>query len=183
MAKRKAVIMGAAGRDFHNFNCLFRDDPNVEVVAFTATQIPGIEGRRYPPTLAGRLYPKGIPILPEEDLDSIIRKRHIDLVVFSYSDVSHEAVMHLASRVMAAGADFRLMGPASTTLLSSVPLDGTASIPGTIYSPGTGSTITGIQDGFASDFTADPDSWNIGTWDGYDTASGSVASGGCRRRG
>jgi predicted GTPase len=110
--------MGAAGRDFHNFNVFFRNAPLYEVVAFTATQIPHITGRTYPPVLAGRLYPKGIRIRPEEDLDRIIRRERVDLVVFAYSDVTHLAVMHKASQVLAAGADFMLLGPASTRLKS-----------------------------------------------------------------
>lgn len=107
----KTIIMGAAGRDFHNFNVFFRNNPDYEVVAFTATQIPDIEGRLYPPELAGPLYPKGIPIYAEEELPELIRKFGVQQVVFAYSDVSHEYVMHKASLVMAAGADFRLMGP------------------------------------------------------------------------
>lgn len=120
--KTKIVIMGAAGRDFHNFNMVFRDNPRYEVVAFTATQIPNIEGRYYPSALAGSLYPQGIPIRSEEELDVIIRERRIDQVVFAYSDISHEEVMHKASRVMAAGADFRLLGPHSTMLLAQKPV-------------------------------------------------------------
>jgi predicted GTPase len=106
--------MGAAGRDFHNFNTNFRDNERYEVVAFTATQIPDIEGRLYPQALAGNLYPDGIPIYPEEELDYLVRKYEVDQVVFAYSDVSHEYVMHKASQVIAAGADFRLMGPKTT---------------------------------------------------------------------
>lgn len=118
----KTIIMGAAGRDFHNFNVFFRNNPDYEVVAFTATQIPDIEGRLYPPELAGPLYPKGIPIYAEEELADLIRKFGVQQVVFAYSDVSHEYVMHKASLVMAAGADFRLMGPTSTQLKSSKPV-------------------------------------------------------------
>lgn len=118
----KTIIMGAAGRDFHNFNVFFRNNPDYEVVAFTATQIPDIEGRLYPPELAGPLYPKGIPIYAEEGLADLIRKFGVQQVVFAYSDVSHEYVMHKASLVMAAGADFRLMGPTSTQLKSSKPV-------------------------------------------------------------
>jgi len=114
--------MGAAGRDFHNFNVFFRDNDQYEVVAFTATQIPGIEGRTYPPVLAGRLYPSGIPIYPEEQLEELIKRHKVEQVVFAYSDVSHEYVMHMASRVEAAGPDFRLMGPNSTMLKSKVPV-------------------------------------------------------------
>jgi len=120
--KRRVVILGAAGRDFHNFNLFFRDNPDYEVAAFTATQIPNIEGRQYPPALAGDLYPRGIPILPEEELEQIIRDQAIDVVVFSYSDVSHEYVMHLASRSAAAGADFWLLGARNTMLTSSKPV-------------------------------------------------------------
>ena len=116
------VIMGAAGRDFHNFNVVFRDDPAYRVVAFTATQIPNIAGRTYPPELAGSLYPNGIAILPEENLESIIASYAVDQAVFAYSDVSHEQVMHEASRVLAAGADFRLLGPNATMLRSSKPV-------------------------------------------------------------
>jgi predicted GTPase len=118
----RTVIMGAAGRDFHNFNVYFRNRPEYEVVAFTATQIPGIEGRTYPPTLSGDLYPAGIPILPETDLPKIIRKKNIDLVILAYSDISHEDVMHKASLVLACGADFRLMGPKTTMLKSKLPV-------------------------------------------------------------
>ncbi|MEJ5239623.1 MAG: cyclic 2,3-diphosphoglycerate synthase [Anaerolineales bacterium] len=118
----KTIIMGAAGRDFHNFNVFFRNNPDYEVVAFTATQIPDIEGRLYPPELAGPLYPKGIPIYAEEELPELIRKFGVQQVVFAYSDVSHEYVMHKASLVMAAGADFRLMGPQSTQLKSNKPV-------------------------------------------------------------
>ncbi|MBI3603855.1 MAG: GTPase [Nitrospirae bacterium] len=118
----KLVIMGAAGRDFHNFNVVFRDDPRYRVVAFTAAQIPNIEGRRYPPGLAGALYPEGIPIYPEEELPSLIETHRIDQVAFAYSDVSHEEVMHKASRVIAYGADFRLLGARATMLVSSKPV-------------------------------------------------------------
>ena len=114
--------MGAAGRDFHNFNVYFRDNEKYEVVAFTATQIPGIEKRTYPPELAGRSYPKGIPIYSEEKLPELIRKNRVDQVVFAYSDVSHEYVMHKASMVLANGADFRLMGPSNTMLKAKVPV-------------------------------------------------------------
>lgn len=118
----RVVILGAAGRDFHNFNVVYRDDPGVEVVAFTAAQIPGIAGRRYPAELAGPRYPQGIPILEEDALEAIVRERRVDRVVFAYSDVSHEHVMHLASRALAAGADFALLGPRSTTLASRRPV-------------------------------------------------------------
>ena len=121
MANR-VIIMGAAGRDFHNFNTVFRDDPETEVVAFTAAQIPNIEGRRYPAELAGPRYPEGIPIHPESDLSGLIRGLGADEVVFAYSDVSHETVMHKASLVLARGADFRLIGPKRSMLKASVPV-------------------------------------------------------------
>lgn len=120
--RKRVVILGAAGRDFHNFNTFFRDNPEYEVVAFTATQIPDIEGRLYPPELAGELYPNGIPIWSEDDLEKIIKEHNIDIVVFAYSDVSHEHVMHLASRAHAAGADFWLLGPKSTMIKSTKPV-------------------------------------------------------------
>ena len=116
------VIMGAAGRDFHNFNVYFRDNPGYQVVAFTATQIPNIDERRYPPELAGNLYPEGIPIYPEAELDDLIRQYQVDQVIFAYSDVPHEYVMHKASQVLAAGPDFRLMGVNATMLESSKPV-------------------------------------------------------------
>jgi len=122
MNRTRVIIMGAAGRDFHNFNVYFRERPEYEVVAFTATQIPNIEGRLYPASLAGRLYPRGIPIYSESELVPLVRKHQIDQVIFAYSDVSHEFVMHRASQVLAAGADFRLMGAASTQLPSSQPV-------------------------------------------------------------
>jgi predicted GTPase len=122
MEKQKVLIMGAAGRDFHNFNLYFRGNQNYQVIAFTATQIPDIEGRTYPPELAGELYPKGIPIYPEEQLVDLIKEHGIDQVVFAYSDVPHEYVMHKASAVLAAGADFRLMGVNNTWLKSSKPV-------------------------------------------------------------
>jgi len=118
----KIVIMGAAGRDFHNFNAYFRDNKEYEVVAFTATQIPGIEKRVYPPELAGPNYPEGVPIYSEEKLPELIREHKVDQVVFAYSDVSHEYVMHKASIVLASGADFRLMGPSATMLKAKVPV-------------------------------------------------------------
>jgi predicted GTPase len=114
--------MGAAGRDFHNFNVFFRNNPRYQVVAFTATQIPDIEGRVYPAELAGELYPQGIPIHAEAELDQLIRELAVDQVIFAYSDVSHETVMHKASQVLAAGADYRLMGPKHTLLGSSKPV-------------------------------------------------------------
>ena len=119
---KKVLIMGAAGRDFHNFNLVYRDDPETEVVAFTATQIPGIEGRRYPTELAGPRYPGGIEIHPEEELPSLVRERGVDEVVFAYSDVSHELVMHRASQALAAGASFVLLGPEATMLSSTKPV-------------------------------------------------------------
>ena len=118
----RVLIMGAAGRDFHNFNVLFRGNPDYRVVGFTAAQIPNIDDRVYPPALAGALYPSGIPIHAEQDLDRLIRTQHVERVVFSYSDVSHEALMHQASRVMAAGADFWLAGPQSTMLPAKKPV-------------------------------------------------------------
>ena len=122
MEKKRVLIMGAAGRDFHNFNVCFRDNEAFEVVGFTATQIPDIEGRLYPPELAGSLYPQGIPIYPEEDLEKLIVEKDIDIVVFSYSDVSHEYVMHRASRAIAAGADFLLLGSKGTMVKSQKPV-------------------------------------------------------------
>lgn len=118
----RTIIMGAAGRDFHNFNVFFRDNSEYQVVAFTATQIPNIEGRRYPAELAGSLYPEGIPIYPESELVNLIHDLGADQVVFAYSDVSHEYVMHKASQVLAAGADFRLMGVRDTQIQSSKPV-------------------------------------------------------------
>lgn len=118
----QVIIMGAAGRDFHNFNVYFRDNPAYTVVAFTATQIPNIEGRLYPSTLAGSLYPEGIPIFPESELTTLIQKHRVSQVIFAYSDVSHETVMNRASIVLAAGADFRLLGPRATMLKSSKPV-------------------------------------------------------------
>jgi predicted GTPase len=119
---KRVIIMGAAGRDFHNFNVFFRNNPNYEVVAFTATQIPDIEGRVYPPELAGPNYPNGIPIYPEEDLERLIKEKNVDLVVFAYSDVSHEYVMNRASRALSAGASFMLLGPKDTMLKSNKPV-------------------------------------------------------------
>ncbi len=118
----RVLIMGAAGRDFHNFNCGFRTDSDYRVVAFTATQIPNIEGRTYPAALAGEFYPDGIPIFPERDLERLIRELGVHLVVFSYSDVPHSYVMHMASRVNAAGAHFQLMGADGTMLRSTRPV-------------------------------------------------------------
>lgn len=122
MSPIKTLIMGAAGRDFHNFNVFYRDNKDYEVVAFTATQIPNIEGRKYPAELAGSLYPEGIPIYPESELVELIQKLKVDQVVFAYSDVPHEFVMHKASIVLAAGADFRLMGVESTQVKSVKPV-------------------------------------------------------------
>ena len=120
--RRRVIIVGAAGRDFHNFNVLYRDDPAVEVVAFTAAQIPGIAGRRYPPSLAGPIYPDGIPIEPEDSLDSLCRERAVDSVMFAYSDVPYATVMHVASRALAAGAGFEIAGPGRTMLKSRRPV-------------------------------------------------------------
>ena len=122
MAKRKVVIMGAAGRDFHNFNCLFRNNPDVEIVAFTATQIPDIEGRNYPPVLAGPLYPTGIPILAESELERLVKQHDIDEVWFSYSDVSHQYVMDKGAHVIAWGANFGVCSATRTMLKSSKPV-------------------------------------------------------------
>ncbi|HEX9729272.1 MAG TPA: cyclic 2,3-diphosphoglycerate synthase [Gemmatimonadales bacterium] len=119
---QRVLILGAAGRDFHNFNAFFRGNARYRVVAFTATQIPNIAHRRYPASLAGDDYPQGIPIEPEARLDDLIRDLAVDLVVFGYSDVSHEQVMHLASRALAAGADYLLLGPRHSTFRASVPL-------------------------------------------------------------
>ncbi|HVO82798.1 MAG TPA: cyclic 2,3-diphosphoglycerate synthase [Syntrophobacteria bacterium] len=120
--QRRVVIMGAGGRDFHNFNMAFRDDPSVRVVAFTASQIPGIEAKVYPPALAGHLYPEGIPIVAEERLPELIHLHRVDQVVFAYSDISHEVLGHLASVALAAGADFTLLGPERTMLRSHIPV-------------------------------------------------------------
>jgi predicted GTPase len=122
LRRRRVVIVGAAGRDFHNFNTVYRDDAAVEVVAFTAAQITGIEDRRYPLSLAGALYPEGIPIVKEAELEALCRSHGVDEVVFAYSDVPHEHVMHVASRSLAAGADFILLGPKRTMLKASLPV-------------------------------------------------------------
>ena len=119
---RRVVIAGAAGRDFHNFNVVYRGRDDVEVVAFTATQIPDIEGRVYPPELAGSRYPDGIRILPEEELAELVRRENVDEVVFAYSDVTHEHVMHVGSLALAAGADYGLLGPRATMIPSSKPV-------------------------------------------------------------
>lgn len=116
------IIMGAAGRDFHNFNVYFRDNPAYRVVAFTATQIPDIEGRTYPAALAGGLYPDGIPIFPEQELVRLIKEHSIDRVVFAYSDVPYRYVMTKGAEVNAAGADFTMLGPHATMLRSRVPV-------------------------------------------------------------
>jgi predicted GTPase len=121
MTRTRVLIAGAAGRDFHNFNVVYRGRDDVEVVAFTATQIPNIDGRVYPPELAGEGYPEGIPIVPEADLERVVREREVDDVVFAYSDVTHEHVMHLGSRALAAGASYRMLSPADTMLSSSRP--------------------------------------------------------------
>lgn len=122
MSAIRTLIMGAAGRDFHNFNVFYRDNPDYQIVAFTATQIPDIEGRTYPTELAGKLYPKGIPIYPESDLLKLISEHQVEQVIFAYSDIPHQVVMHKASAVLAAGADFRLMGTRSTQIKSSKPV-------------------------------------------------------------
>jgi predicted GTPase len=122
MERRRVLIAGAAGRDFHNFNLIYRGRPGFDVVAFTATQIPNIEGRMYPAELAGELYPAGIPIRPEAELEELVRRHDVDEVVFAYSDVTHEHVMHIASRALAAGASFRLLSPHETALTSSKPV-------------------------------------------------------------
>ena len=120
--RKRVIICGAAGRDYHNFNVAYRDDPNVEVIAFTATQIPGIDEKTYPAELAGSLYPQGIPIVPERLLESLIANDRADEVVFAYSDVSHQQVMHVASRVLSSGANFTLLGPKQTVVRSQKPV-------------------------------------------------------------
>ncbi len=122
MTPKKILILGAAGRDFHNFNVIYRNNPEFQVVGFTATQIPGIAGRRYPAELAGSLYPQGIPIFEENDLERLINEHNIDAAVFSYSDISYQNLMHLGSRVVATGADFWLLSSQRTQLKSSVPV-------------------------------------------------------------
>src|SRR5262245_7505013 len=119
---KQVLIMGAAGRDFHNFNVVYRDSEEHRVVAFTAAQIPGISGRIYPPELAGRNYPEGIPIFPEEEMPRLVREMKVDLVVLSYSDLSDLEVIHKGSIAMAAGADFQLLGPRSTMIESRLPV-------------------------------------------------------------
>jgi predicted GTPase len=122
MSEERVLVLGAAGRDFHNFNVFFRDNPAYKVMGFTATQIPGIEGRLYPPELSGKLYPGGIPIESEGEMVRLIREWKINQVVFAYSDVRHEHVMHLASQAIAAGADFRLLGLERSWLAAKVPV-------------------------------------------------------------
>ena len=121
-ARRRVVIMGAAGRDFHNFQCCYRDDPSAEVIAFTATQIPSIAGRRYPASLAGPSYPQGIPIHPETELGTLLATHQVDEVVFAYNDVSNQTLMTIAQIVLAAGANFRLLGGHATMLTSRLPV-------------------------------------------------------------
>ncbi len=124
----KTIIMGAAGRDFHNFNVIYRDNEKYDVIAFTATQIPDIDGRVYPASLAGKLYPKGIKIHDESDLEVLIERHQVEEVVFSYSDISHEKVMHIASRVLAAGAHFKLLGAKPTMIKSTKPVIGIGAV-------------------------------------------------------
>jgi len=126
--KTKVIIMGAAGRDFHNFNVFFRNNPEYEVVAFTATQIPDIEGRKYPKELAGENYPDGIPIYAENELPGLIKKFNADQVVLAYSDLPYSYVMEKSAVVNAAGADFVLMGPRNTMLKSSKPVIGVCAV-------------------------------------------------------
>lgn len=128
MEKIRTIIMGAAGRDFHNFNTFFRGNDHYEIVAFTATQIPNIDDRKYPAALAGDLYPAGIPILPEAQLESLIKDENIDQVIFAYSDVPYDYVMHKAAMVNAAGADFRLMGTKETQIKSTKPVVGVCAV-------------------------------------------------------
>src|SRR5512136_117962 len=120
--RSRVLVLGAAGRDFHDFNVALRDDPDVEVVGFTAAQIPGIERRTYPPELAGPRYPGGIPVHPEAEMERLVRELRVDRVVLSYSDLSHAAAMHLASRALAAGAGFELLSPRRTMLVSRKPV-------------------------------------------------------------
>jgi len=121
MTRTRVLIAGAAGRDFHNFNLVYRGREEYEVVAFTATQIPDIAGRVYPAELAGEVYPDGIPICAEDELEELIARHEVDEVVFAYSDVTHEHVMHIGSRALAAGASYRLISPADTMLTSTKP--------------------------------------------------------------
>jgi len=118
MVTKKVIIIGAAGRDFHNFNTCFRDNPDFRVVAFTAAQIPDIAGRKYPAELAGKLYPDGIPIFAEADLEKLIREMNVDECVFSYSDIPYTRVMHIGARVNAARADFDMIGTRQNMLKS-----------------------------------------------------------------
>jgi predicted GTPase len=120
--RERVLLLGAAGRDFHDFNTVFRDDPRIEVVAFTATQIPGIDARRYPPELAGPLYPNGIPIRAQSELEALCREHEVDRVVLAYSDLAHADVMHLASRALAAGATWSILGPRQTMLCAQRPV-------------------------------------------------------------
>ncbi|MBC8415540.1 MAG: GTPase, partial [Candidatus Cloacimonetes bacterium] len=120
--KKKVIIMGAAGRDFHNFNLYYRDNENYDIIAFTATQIPDIDGRKYPAEIAGKLYPNGIPIHAEEEVIDLIEKHDVDEVVFAYSDIPHERVMNICSYVNAAGADFKLMGLNNSRVKTTKPL-------------------------------------------------------------
>jgi predicted GTPase len=122
MKRARILIMGAAGRDFHNFNVCFRNDPRVRVIAFTAAQIPYITDRRYPASLAGKLYPRGISIYDEKELPELLARLRVDRVVFSYSDISHDELMHRASLVLSLGADFSLLGPNATMLKSRKPV-------------------------------------------------------------
>ncbi|MEE8585557.1 MAG: GTPase, partial [Acidobacteriota bacterium] len=122
MARQKVIIIGAAGRDFHNFNTVYRGNPDYQVVAFTATQIPDIEGRRYPAALSGKLYPDGIPIHPMQELEDLIRRHRAQLCVFSYSDIHYVDLMQVANRVLSSGADFQLLAPARGHLESSKPV-------------------------------------------------------------
>src|SRR5204863_1573880 len=124
MRRARVVIAGAAGRDFHNFNLVYRGRDDYEVVAFTATQIPNIDGRVYPAALAGELYPNGIPIVAEDELEAVIAQNEADEVVFSYSDVTHEHIMHLGSRALAERASYRLLPQRETMLTSSSPVGG-----------------------------------------------------------
>ncbi|SVA99134.1 uncharacterized protein METZ01_LOCUS151988, partial [marine metagenome] len=128
MSRTKTLIMGAAGRDFHNFNTFYRDNDQYDIIAFTATQIPDIEDRIYPSELAGSLYPNGIPIYDESELLSLISKHNIEEVVFSYSDLSHVDVMHKGAIVNAAGADFKMMGMRRTAVKSTKPVIGICAI-------------------------------------------------------
>ena len=147
MTPKRVVIMGAAGRDFHNFNTYYRNNPDYCVVGFTATQIPNIESRRYPAELAGCLYPDGIPICPEQDLAALVAELDVDEVVFAYSDVSHVDVMHKASLVLAAGADFRLMGPRETQVTSIRPVVSVCAVrTGAGKSPATRRVAAALQD-------------------------------------